>query len=512
MLRNFIFLLALISQSLGFSQKVTWGPEQKEPGKTQTARILTSDGKETYTVRMGLGLFKFGDYSIEKYNDKMVLNYNYPIEITISGKKAHIQEFLTIGDEIYVLSSQMDKSSGNNVLYYNRFNKSGKLDGNSIPIDKYAAKSGWNPGGFAVDKSDDNSRILVFHNLPYKRGEAERYGFKVFDEKWKLIWEDEVSLPYEDNLFNVENLTIDNDGNVFVLGRVYRERAKEKVKRKPNFDYSIIVYKQNKKEKEYKVRLPEKFISDITFKINNVGNIICSGYYSDKSTSALKGTFFMTIDASTSQILKQGHKDFPVDFLSEVIGEKKAEKGIELYEFDLTDFILRDDGGAVLVGEQYFVDAVTTTTTTANGGTTTRTNYYYYYNDIIVTNINPDGSIAWNVAIPKRQKSVNDGGYYSSYAMSIVDDRLYFLYNDNIKNIEKKNSNKVYYYYGKGKNSIVTLASIDVNGKLNRTAFFNSKEQKTVVRPKVCKQTGANELMIFGEIGKRYRFGKVSFN
>ena len=38
---------------------------------------------------------------------------------------------------------------------------------------------------------------------------------------------------------------------------------------------------------------------------------------------------------------------------------------------------VKEDGGAILIGEQYFVRIVTTTTTTANGGTSTSTTYYY---------------------------------------------------------------------------------------------------------------------------------------
>jgi len=79
--------------------------------------------------------------------------------------------------------------------------------------------------------------------------------------------------------------------------------------------------------------------------------------------------------------------------------------------------------------------AITTTSTDANGGTRTTTVYYYYYNDIIVININPGGETEWTKKIAKRQPSSNDGGFFSSYSLSIVKDKMYFVFNDSPKNL-----------------------------------------------------------------------------
>src|SRR5690606_15582769 len=141
--------------------------------------------------------------------------------------------------------------------------------------------------------------------------------------------------------------------------------------------------------------------------------------------------------------------------------EKKQEQGkdIEMYQFDLDELIIREDGGAYLIGEQYYVRIVTTTTTTSNGGTITRTNYYYNYHDIIVTSFRPDGSIEWWEKIPKRQVSANDGGFYSSYVRAIHNDRLHFIFNDNVENLDTWMTGKLKNYTA-GEKGVVTLVSL----------------------------------------------------
>ncbi|MBX9851996.1 MAG: hypothetical protein K2X86_09580 [Cytophagaceae bacterium] len=192
--------------------------------------------------------------------------------------------------------------------------------------------------------------------------------------------------------------------------------------------------------------------------------------------------------------------------------EKKAEKGkdIELYQFSLDDLVIRSDGGMVLTGEQYFVRVHTYTTSNPNGGMSTTTVYKYHYNDIIVININPEGNIQWATKIPKTQITSNDGGFFSSYSMAVASDKLYFVFNDNPKNlvssVEGKTFNFVPY-----KESHVVCVQIDNNGKIEKKSLFSSKDVDIITRPKVCEQINDNCLLIFGQRKSTQRFALMTF-
>ena len=124
-------------------------------------------------------------------------------------------------------------------------------------------------------------------------------------------------------------------------------------------------------------------------------------------------------------------------------------------------------------------------------------------------NIRPDGEIDWAARIPKRQLSRNDGGLFSSYAMSIVADKLYFTYNEDPRNLDPRN--KRTYTEEPDKYSVVVLAEINRQGEVRRTPLFQNKEEGITSRPKICRQIGRNKMAIYGERGRSYRFGLLTF-
>ena len=94
--------------------------------------------------------------------------------------------------------------------------------------------------------------------------------------------------------------------------------------------------------------------------------------------------------------------------------------------------------------------------------------------------------------------------------MSIVRDRLFFVFNDNIKNYrEDRRKNRIYNF--NGRNSIVALAEVSRNGVVNTYPLFNNRDADIITRPKICKQVGRKEMIIYGERGRRYRFGNLIF-
>jgi len=237
------------------------------------------------------------------------------------------------------------------------------------------------------------------------------------------------------------------------LDKNLRKTKKDRIKGKPNYQYHILAYLDNgKKIKDYEINLEDKFITDITYTIAKNGDLICSGLYSENGTSSIKGAFYMTIDFDTRKVKNNSIKEFDEEFITQGWSDKaiakakkkeqKKDRAIEMYEYDLSDFVLRDDGGAVLLAEQYYVRVVTTTTTDANGNTTTRTTYHYYYKDVIVVNISPKGKIEWATKIDKYQHSVNDFGYYSSYVLQVDGDKLHLIYNERARNYFEKDERK----------------------------------------------------------------------
>lgn len=249
--------------------------------------------------------------------------------------------------------------------------------------------------------------------------------------------------------------------------------------------------------------------------VNDQRDLICAGFYSDMGTVSIKGSYFLKIDFDSKKEVSKSFKEFGMDFITQNLTErqekrtqKKVDRGrnVELYEFDLDEIILKGDGGALLVGEQYFVREQRYRT--ANG--TYVSNYYYYYNDIIVVNIDAEGTIEWAQKIKKQQLSINDSGFFLSYHLAVSKDKLNFIYNENVRNFTNDNPNRHYTFAGR-KEGVVALTQMDINGEFKSQPLFGAKDIGALIRPKVAEQISENEVILFAQWRKKQRFAKVTF-
>ena len=285
------------------------------------------------------------------------------------------------------------------------------------------------------------------------------------------------------------------------------EKAKEKRYGEPNYEYVIYSWRNGGEDRnEYHVNFPDKFITDFVFGVNPSGNLVGGGFYSEKGTASIKGTFFLSIDAETRQVTGKGIKQFDTDFLELFMSEGKAAKGRELYEYDLRNLVFTEDGGVRLIAEQFYV--VVYTYRGPNGQTTTT--YHYYYNDIIVVGFTNEGEVEWITKIPKFQHTVNDQGYFSSFTLATNNDKFYIIYNDHPDNLNVKEKGRLKNYLGK--ESVTVMVSISQDGEWKKSIVFDNKEEEIYSRPKVMQQFESNgDIIVYGEKRKTYRFGALRF-
>lgn len=482
---------------------VGWGQEYQEPSNSRITNILGTTGDGFYALRLR---GSWGRPYIEEYGNDMKLRKSEELSLSYKGKQQELENVIWYNDQLYMITSFNNEQKNTNYLFMEGiFPRTFTKKGDIRVVGEIPARNRNNEGFFDFRVSRDSSKFLIYNEMPYKKNEPERFAFRVFDDKMESLWYKEVVLPYADFLFEVVEFRVDDRGRVFLLGKLYNENRREKKGGKPNYKYVVVEYKDGgESSKTYQVNLQDKFISDLTFRVARNGDLIFAGFFSNRTSYTVKGTCYFKINGETGEVYNSGIKEFGEDFLSQF--HKREKKGKELYSYDLKKLIPRSDGGAVLVAEQYFV-RVFRYRDYYTGLYEER--YYYYYNDIIVANINPDGSIAWVSKIPKRQETSNDGGYFSSFSTSVVRDKLFFIFNDHPKNANEKDPKRLLNF--NGKQSVVTLAVLKANGEYDKYGLFSNKDADIITRPKICKQSGKDEMLIYGERNKRYKFGVVKF-
>ncbi len=508
-------------QPINKTAKTSWGKEMRASKRSTLKDVIGHDKTGVYAVRfISKGLYGlFSDLQLEHYDRDMNLTTSTEIAMKYEEGRRELEFIIHLNDQLYLFSSYKDQKQKKNMLFVQEVDKktlkpeavSQKVA--EVDYEGYRKK---NSGSFQYSISRDSSKFLVYYDMPYQKKESERFGFHVLSGRLVSLWEKQITLPYQEELFDTERFKVDNQGNVHLLGQIYNEKRKEKRRGEVNYKYQILSYRDKGNSlTEYPVELDALYLKDMQIAVRDNQDITCAGFYSENAASSIKGSYFLTIDGKTKAVKQKNYKPFEADFITQNMKKGKAErtrkkmakgKNIELYNYDLDNIVLRDDGGAVLTAEQYYV--IVTTTRSSNGVTTTT--YNYYYNDIIVVNINPKGNIDWAQKIPKRQISKNDGGFFSSYTMSVVGDKLYFIFNDNPKNMVSK-PGKTYAVNFKKKSAIVAMVEVDAQGRQHKDALFMRYDSKVLTRPKVCEQIAANEMVIFGQYKRSQKLGKIQF-
>ncbi|MBL0316130.1 MAG: hypothetical protein IPP69_10255 [Flavobacteriales bacterium] len=464
--------------------------------------------------------------------DATTLSQSFENEVSLplyNGKEVNFKRIDVIEDELIMFCTYYDKKADKNYLFAQRVSQSGKLQGDLITLDEMTAEKKNNRGAFDISIEDDGKRILLFRNPPFEKYGKEKFAFKLLDKNLKEIWSnEELELPYPDRYFSLGDFFIDNNDMLYVTATFDdfratkesdgRKKAKEEAEARGGsyFSYKIISYNpKDKKVKDYAVELDNNNkIVNLGYNVDVNGDInICGLYGNEDSRGSAIGLFFTKINHESRKTdrlsLKPFDKDWIEDYLGLFLSDKKAakrvDKGEGIRHLSLDSFINREDGGLVVIGEIYNVYTVCTTDSKG----VTRCSTHYVYGTIFVINVTNSGNIDWFATVPKLQHTVNDGGFYSSYAMVNSENSFYFIYNDNIKNYDPKKKDKKLYNMAGVKKSGTTIAKVTADGKVTKELNLKMQSEKMMLRPKVSQDLTKDKMVILAKYGKKERVMEV---
>lgn len=523
---KFLLILSIVfsfcflnGQSKSKEASVKWSKEQKESRRSSLSGIIGKDKSGIYALKLEGKILASSIFTIEHYDHKMNLITSSDFNMKEGKKKKFYEGSILSNGKLYIFSSFRNKGKSKNYFFRQTVNlKTLELNNDIEKIAEIDFKgfSKFNAGNFNFEVSRDSSKFLIYYNRPYKKNEKEKYGFHVYDQQFNELYSKKITLPYKDQLFDLQDFTVDNSGNMHIIGKLYKGKRKDTRRGKPNYTHLVTsYYDKGETVEKYPIKVEGKYLNDMQVAIDKDGNIACGGFYASKASFNVDGSFWLKIDPKSKEIITKNFKEFDIDFITQNMKkrhEKKAKrkekkgKEVELYSYDLDDIVFSDDGGAVLIGEQFFI---TVSTSTDSKGRTSTT-YRYHYNDIIVVKVSAEGTIEWAEKIPKRQVSTNDGGFYSSYHLSVVKDKLYFVFNDNPKNLFNKGDGKMKNYI-LNKECLVVLITMDGRGKFKKEALFDARGTGVYIRPKVGRQISFDETILFGQKKKKQKLAKVTF-
>jgi hypothetical protein len=523
------FLLIAVNTLIAQRPKFKWGPIQ-ESKNTQDFGSIGGNKNGYYSTgsaKHGWWIFGNWEKTINKYDMKheLVSTREYYYKMGKEKLKFTGDGFF-INNNLHVFASKYNSKKDVNKIYKKTFNADLSEESEWEEFEEIASKKEKNANAFNFIRSEDESKVMLYINNPEdKKKKKESVTYKVYDNNLKKLWEKELEFEFDDKKFLVSNYSITNNGQVVLLGKKNLNK-KDAEKGKPNYKYVIFLYDNDKNALEqFDVSLGTNYINDISYTIDNDNKkLLITGFYANKNTGTLSGVFYQRIDMVSKTVEIENTKEFERDFLLDHLKESKVDKNKEISNhYDIRQLVRRDDGGLVMVAEYYMMYVTSTTTRNGNTSTTTYT-YHYYYNDIILFNIDKDGKIGWSVTVPKIQYSTNDGGYYSSYLLSVEKDKMIFLYYDNEenfnKNSKKKSKNRLKIEVKSMTNihkAVLAMAVVDYDGNLSREIVMKSRKERKlkskdpIFIPKETIVLEGDNILVKSILGSYYQYGFLTF-
>ena len=498
-----------------------WGTLERSPGSL--LEILPQNNTNFYSLRWSGGR-TFGTYRIVEHQNLQQENQGRIKQVAQSGI-ANFETAFYVGERLYIFLS--DKVNGELVLYAQPYTQELVPDGPSVAVANYSNNKMNAKPNFGIIASENKEYVGIVWEIPGRKTISDAYGYVILDEYLNKLNEGAYNIPLNGNLTSINEHHISNTGDYF-LSLTEHKRPNDRLFSKDYDNFRALhVYKiKNDALTEFSLNIQDKRIDDIKMSSNDDGMFTLSGVYGNSEIKQnrrkhmVEGIFIIRIDTDIDSMVFEGFIPFRKEFISMNFNEKsslrsrrKRNREQELYNYKIRDIFTLNDGSLVGSIEQYYIferssyDSRTGLTSTI---------YYYYYDDIIAFKIANNKTFEWQKKINKSQISTNDGGPFSSYSSFTDGSKLYFIFNDNLKNYNEEgefsqNAGDCYPFNLSRRKNIAAITAVDLeSGSLTRNMLFSRKELKSIVVPKMFKlDLLQNRLLLYALIGGKERFGTL---
>jgi hypothetical protein len=467
-LLSFSFLLTVLSTAFQLqAQQVTYSETKKISNRTPQFRILGKNNE-------GIILHEYGKFEniIEAYTPAMKMKWRK--NLNIKQPNAQIKKILLFPDQANIIYVAPSKESWN--IYAQsmdaRFTngiKFSRLDSLYYGKDNLA-------DNLKTAYSNNRDKLVVFYPVPGRNA----MNFIVLNKDLELLMRKQVDFPLPDGDYSLNDVIVDDEANIFVI---LFDNTKVK-KDETNYDRLKVFALPNTtyQPQWLNLELNRNLFGKVKFSIDNINKQLCAtGFFSDENKKQAKGYFFKAFDITDYTLKRNYQFDFTAELYKQIVGKETGQNLDGLSTFDVTDIVMRFDGGIIIIAESRFtnIENMQIPSFVPAAGPSFRSVTVHYYNDIMVIAISPQGEQEWLNVLRKKQISEDDDGYFSSYAMHIRGGELNIVFNDEV--YQKSN---------------IAAYKIDTKGEMKRTVAFNSGDQDILAVPRSGKQVSSNETII----------------
>lgn len=455
------------SAQSGEDFKYTWSDE-----KVYHSDFFKGNAENGY-IYLGLQ----GDKEIVVRHLDNQLHRDGEVSFTPPGiaKEFALHKLLTFGNKNYLTYSTYDKSEEKEMLFVQEIDpRTGKLTGNPKLLASSDTKiqpnnetsNNWMffeiPEKWWFFVSKDQSKVMIQYRLRPEhtndKVSSDKIGFIVLDAQLNQLWTKEVKMPYTEARMDNQDYHVDNDGNVYVLAKVY---SSDEGRKSASFRFEVLKYtKEADQAIKYPFSLTGKFANSAKMDETADNKLFVTGFYSSLSRkNSAEGFYLFKINdlADTVGKTQKWMHAFGKDIMNGGAqdGDDAGPVNLELHQV-----VALPDGGIQLVGEERNTTVGQIPNSTF-GGSSSQTDIYC--NNLLVVQVDKNGNMAWMTPIRKKQKSVKGMVGSMSFSSFHKNGNSYFFFMNNEDNLNREAGGHLKYYKSNGP-GVLQCVKIDAKG------------------------------------------------
>ncbi|MEY8848001.1 hypothetical protein AB9K26_04260 [Psychroserpens sp. XS_ASV72] len=528
------------SQTIG-PITITHGQEI-EADKEKIVRIAGEANGKIYTLAS-----KKDNFYIKVFNSEdMSLISTNEIEMKdFKDKEPEFEEIAVIDGRIYILGSVYDKKEKVANLLAVEISEDGKLTDNAKKLFSTKVTKNRERGAFYIKESPNLDRLLILHAALFDKEEVIQYEIKLVNNNLDIMAEYLEKVPFNDRRdleFDIADFDVNfNDDFFIVINESFRDK-----KTKTNHEkFQLHAFKAaNGYQKEVTdIAFTDKEIINCEMLAGDDGRVRLVGFYSSvrksgKANKELKGVYASVVDVNSNSVEQLKFNEFDYETKVKLIGERRAKKGKDVKPLYVThSLVQKSDGGLILLSEYQQI----VVGRSSGIGPLAFTPVTHINNEIIVTSINPDGTVGWSNVIPKKQKAayttmsigfaafsgnsnftvsagvsvpvavLGKGPEYLSAMPVYENGKLTVIFNDNTKNYGVTDIEEIK-WLGNYNKAVPTAMTFDDNGEITRLDQEDVQKQQLVLRPRVFFRKTDKEYIIYSSRKSQDKLGRMSVN
>ncbi|PZF74803.1 hypothetical protein DN068_00985 [Taibaiella soli] len=451
------------AQSAANDFKYSWSDDV-----VYTPDFLKGNDKDGY---IHVGSYERNQITVRHFDNQLHHDAEFSFTPPDIAKEFTLHKLLNLGGKTYMLYSSFNKSEEKEKLFVQELDsKTGKLTGevrllasSDIKIlPNYEGSNNWLfgklPEKWWVFVSNDQSKIMIQYRLRPEhindKVNSDKIGFIVLDAQLKELWSKVITMPYTESRMNNENYHVDNDGNAYVLAKIFPAGEGNK---SPNFRFEILKYS---KDADQVTKIPfsvsGKFANSVEIGETADNKVFVTGFYSSRSRmNSAEGFYLFKLNdlADTVGKTQKWMHAFGKDAMST---DKDDDEDSGPINLELHQVVTLPDGAIQLIGEERSSYVSQAPGSSAGHSST-------YCNSLLVMQINKDGVVDWMTPIRKKQKSNGLQTDNLSFSSFHKNGNSYIFFMNNEDNLERSASARQKLYKG-GQQGALECLKIDAKG------------------------------------------------